>query len=226
MLEEALPILRPVESDARADVSGIVRALESGRTGGLLLERLRDFSARVVCQSVISSGMPPWTMGYSLARELRKELGLDGSPLRSMREIGEALGESAEGIEDAVSRSIPGTRSLDGVVATSPDGTTGFALRDGNEAAQRFRLARGLAEFIRSPGTDAILTAASSERQQVSRAFAAEFLAPSSGLSNLVTGKSVDADDLAGLAEEFGVSSWVIEHQLRNHHIATVVAAG
>ena len=54
------------------------------------------------------------------------------------------------------------------------------------------------------------------------RAFAAEFLAPSSALRSRLARPVVDGDDMDELAAEFGVSSLVIEHQVRNHRIARV----
>ena len=73
-----------------------------------------------------------------------------------------------------------------------------------------------------SPGTDTLITKAHSERQQRNRAFAAEFLAPESGLRQRVTRPVVDGDDIDELAAAFGVSSLVVAHQIQNHGIAEV----
>ena len=45
---------------------------------------------------------------------------------------------------------------------------------------------------------------------------------PSSGLRQRVSRPVVDHDDIDELAAAFGVSSWVIAHQIRNHHVAAV----
>ena len=73
------------------------------------------------------------------------------------------------------------------------------------------------------PGSKTLLTKAHSERQQRNRAFAAEFLAPSSGLRQMVSRPVLDDDDVDELAVEFGVHSRVIEHQIKNHHIARII---
>lgn len=58
--------------------------------------------------------------------------------------------------------------------------------------------------------------------QRASRAFAAELLAPAEELAARATGR-VTYDQVAELASEFQVSQMVIEHQLTNHRIASVV---
>ena len=86
----------------------------------------------------------------------------------------------------------------------------------------RISLCRALAEVLVSPNTNTLLTRANSERQQRNGTFAAEFLAPSSGLQKRISGQTVDGDQIDELADEFGVSSLVIEHQVQNHRIARV----
>jgi Zn-dependent peptidase ImmA (M78 family) len=79
-----------------------------------------------------------------------------------------------------------------------------------------------LAEVLVSPGSDALLTQARSDRQQRSRAFAAEFLAPSSGLRARLSRAVVGEHDVDAVAAEFGVSPLLVAHQLRNHDIARI----
>lgn len=76
--------------------------------------------------------------------------------------------------------------------------------------------------MLAAPNTDALLTQARSDRQQWSRAFAAEFLAPSAALRTKVSRSTVDEDAVDELAAEFGVSSMLIAHQLQNHGIAEI----
>lgn len=99
----------------------------------------------------------------------------------------------------------------------------GFAFRAfSGEACKRFHFCRALGEALVSPGTETLLTKAYSEHQQRNRAFAAEFLAPSAGLRERVSGRVVDGDEIDELAAAFGVSSRVVEHQVRNHNLAEV----
>ena len=111
---------------------------------------------------------------------------------------------------------------LKGVVTSDEDGLPGFAIRPGGNRSCRFRFCRGLAELPLSPETDALVTSSRSSRQQRGRAFAAEFLAPSAALEERRPRGILNEDDIGGLASEFGVSPWVIEHQVANHGIARI----
>ena len=109
---------------------------------------------------------------------------------------------------------------LEGVVTSDAYGLPGFAVRPGGSRACRFRFCRGLAELLLSPDSDALVTSARSSRQQLGRAFAAEFLAPSTGLQERLPRGILNEDDIGGLASDFGVSPWVIERQVVSHGIA------
>ena len=107
------------------------------------------------------------------------------------------------------------------MITRDDDRHPAFAFREFSRGeTQRFHFCRALAEALASPGTETLLTRAYSERQQRNRAFAAEFLAPSSGLRQRVSRPVVDGDDLDELAAAFGVSSWIVAHQIRNHRVA------
>jgi len=79
-----------------------------------------------------------------------------------------------------------------------------------------------LAEVLTSPGSPALLTRTQSDRQQRSRAFAAEFLAPAAALQAKVPRPVLDEEDVEELAAKFGVSPLLISHQLENHQIARI----
>ena len=111
---------------------------------------------------------------------------------------------------------------MNGVVTSDDNGDPAFAIRRGYESARRFQFCRGLAEVLVSPNSDALLTQARSDRQQRSRAFAAEFLAPSAALGSRVPRSTLDEDGIDELAAEFGVSPMVIAHQVQNHNIARI----
>jgi hypothetical protein len=117
------------------------------------------------------------------------------------------------------------TALVDGVITRNDDLFPAFAFRGfSSDENTRFHFCRALAEVFASPGTDTLITKAHSERQQRNRAFAAEFLAPSTGLQQRLNGRRVvDGDDIDELATVFGVSSRVVEHQLRNHQLARII---
>ena len=191
--------------------------LEAGKAAGLSLERLRSL------RTPIEPAASPWDAGYVLARRLRQRLALDGAPLASTAALGHAIGEDPEAIETVTRpRHFAAATLLDGVVTADANGRPAFAIGRGRDEARRFQFCRGLAEVLLSPGSDALLTRARTDRQQRSRAFAAEFLAPSSGLKARVLSPVVDEDDVDGLAAEFGVSPLLVSHQLSNHEIARI----
>lgn len=221
VLEEALPILHAEKLEA--ELATIERVLRVGKAKSIPLERIKSIRDAVIRAVAEEPDDRPWKVGYSLARQVRSRLDLDGTPLPSWRNLGQALGEPC--IEEGgVTRSKAFNRAdlLEGVVTSDEHGLPGFAIRPGANPSCRFRFCRGLAEMLLSPGADALVTSARSSRQQRGRAFAAEFLAPSSGLEARLPRGILDEDDIGGLASEFGVSPWVIELQVVNHGIANI----
>ena len=221
VLEEAIAALDP-----RTLSSGpyaIAHAFDDAKPNELSLERLKCVRPQILLGSDYVC-VYPWDAGYDAARRLRRELDLDGDPLPTDDAIAEALGEDPESLKRVRQPVVFGeARLIDGVIAGSDHDNPAFAFRRLHGSHWRFHFCRALAEVITSPSTDKLLTKAHSERQQRNRAFAAEFLAPSSGLRKKASGPVVDAEDIDELAVEFGVSSHVIKHQVVNHRIARVL---
>lgn len=215
VLEEAVAVLDADRLDT--DTTAIVDALAAGKVAGLSLARLRSPTP------LIPPATSPWTTGWTLARNLRRRLELDGAPLAFTADLSRAIGEDPADLEAAIQpRRFGAATLLDGVVTSDARGRPAFAVRGGRDDTRRFQFCRGLAEVLVSPGSDALLTQARTGRQQRNRAFAAEFLAPSSGLRARVSRPVVGEDEVDALAAEFGVSAWVVAHQLSNHEIARV----
>ena len=216
IFEEAIAVL-----DAEcleAETTAIAAALQPGNGTPLPLEHVRA----VGTQSIVR-GDSPWLAGYALARDLRRQLGLDGAPLPTMEALGEALRENPDLLVKATRpRDLGAADLLNGVVTCNGDNLPAFALRRGPESNRRFHFCRGLAEVLTSPGSPALLTQARSDRQQRNRAFAAEFLAPAAALQAKVPRPVLDEEDVDELVAEFGVSPWLIAHQLENHQIAGI----
>lgn len=226
LLDEAVPAIVPDEYlENWLWISNTIE--EAKRFNRLPLERLR--SLRDDTPAYGSPETNPWSMGYDIARVLRRTLGLDDDPLPTTARLAEALGEDAESIERTATRQVnlhEWPALVDGVITRSEDESPAFAFRRFRDSAMRFHLCRALAEVLASPGPDMLITRAHTERQQRNRAFAAEFLAPSAGLRSRVSRPVVDDEDIDELALEFGVSSRMIEHQIANHRIARVGNAG
>lgn len=219
VLEEAIPAFDPVALNEGCDA--VLRAIADARSNALPLQRLRSFGQRVSGTHTVSAA--PWVVGYDLARQLRRELDIEREPLPTTAALASALGESAENIDNVPTvASLPGATLIDGAVTHDDAGHPGFALRSVRDDNRRFLFCRALAPAMDWSGSDTLLTKARSEQQQRNRAFAAEFLVPADSLRERVPHAVVDGHDIDELAGTFGVSDWVIRHQLINHRIAQV----
>ena len=220
VLEEAIAVLDP--QTLHKSCSVITASIADAKSNGLLLEGLKSIHQKA-CLDESTAGFQPWKAGYHLARQLRQALALDGSPLPTMHQLAEGIGEAPD-LLDKITKPVElrGAALVDGVVTWNKDQSPALGFRPLGEQSRRFHFCRALTAVLASPGTDTLITKANSERQQRNRAFAAEFLAPSSGLRARISGQVAAGDEIDELADEFGVSSRVIEHQVQNHHIARV----
>lgn len=193
-------------------------ALEAAQPNGLELRCLRPLME----QQKPSAGYP-WQTGYELAQQVRMHLGLDGKPMPTMNSLAKALDEDVKALNQAVKpvASLNMAPLVDGVVTGGERDAIAFGLQRKGKAGQRFLFCRALGETI-SSGGDALITRGHTERQQRNRAFAAEFLAPAHTLGERVSHNVIDGEEVEYLAEEFGVSTQVIIHQVENHRIAQI----
>ena len=222
VLAEAVPAMgSPDDYEDWRDIASTIA--EARKFNRLPLQRLRPFGRDAMQDT--ETGPYPWDAGYDMARRLRRFLDVGSDPLRDMTELAQAIGEDAESMDRVSKNNVAlGWPSLvDAVIAQDDEGPA-FAFRrlGKHEDGRRFHFCRALAEVLMSPGADTLLTKAHSERQKRNRAFAAEFLAPSQGLKQRVRRHVVDSDDINEMAAEFGISSLLIEHQIRNHRIADI----
>lgn len=159
-----------------------------------------------------ANGDLPWQIGYHDARAVRCELGAASGrfDFDDAGRLGIWSGEA-----ESPSRRIHGI-----VASESPS----CVMIRKPKPGKRFLLARALGDYIgRGEPAPAILSSLDTGRQARSRAFAAEFLAPAAWLRNHVSGaESVDGEAVDELAAELDVSSWVVRHQIQNHHIAEI----
>ena len=88
--------------------------------------------------------------------------------------------------------------------------------------SKRFTLSRALWHYLWDDSPLFMITTAHTYRQRVERAFAAELLAPAEGIAQLLESppEAASQEELEQIAQRYGVSSMVIEHQLRNHLLA------
>ena len=156
----------------------------------------------------------PWERGYALARSARACLQTGDGPVDF-----ESPGFPAFARSEA-KRTV---RRIRGMVAAD---TPACVAVPQPEPATRFLTARALGDYLdRSTSGPGILGTLATDRQAVSRAFAAEFLAPAGGLRERLQGASVvEAEGVDDMAAEFGVSSMVVHRQIENHKLAEVAA--
>lgn len=223
-LTEALAVLDPAApQDGWLAIGEALAEVKQARA--CAFERVRSLRPAVGA-SEEARDAAPWQAGYDWARRLRSGLGDEEAPLPEMAKLADILGEHHSALNEVVSAVplVDNLPTVDGVVAQS-DGVPALGLRKLGEAGKRFHLCRAVAEVLTGDRTDLLLTQATSPRQQRNRAFAAEFLVPSEALRNRIKAPVVDDDDIGELAEEFGVSSYVVAHQIQNHGLAQVEAA-
>jgi IrrE N-terminal-like domain len=166
---------------------------------------------RAARRGPLSTDGAPWDVGYQQARIVRSRIAPDmtarlavdryvPSRARQAPDVSlQALGASAD---ERLPLVIVGQR------------------RPAN--SNRFTLSRALWHCIWDDSPLFIVTTAHTSRQRVERAFAAELLAPADGIAALLESppEAASQEELEQVAQRFGVSSMVVEHQVRNHLIA------
>ena len=154
----------------------------------------------------------PWDRGYELARRARSEVKENGGPVDLQK------GPAAVPYMDV----SPPSMRIQGFVG---DDGPACAMAPRSALGRRFIQARALGDFLgRSTTGFGLLSSLATERQAESRAFAAEFLAPSASLRQRISTERVDSEQIDDLAREFSVATAVIEHQIRNRRIAEIVS--
>lgn len=211
--EAAIPSLRE-ELFACSDLTNADAVTLWVRDGLTQLRRHQSGEAWAMLRQDLGPrvGAVPWERGYDLARRVRDRIGWNGDRF-------EFEGSWTVWNRDT---SMPNDR-LDAVVAAR---TPSCLIRARSEFGRRFLLARAVGEFLARPADEpSLLTALSTERQAETRAFAAEFLAPSVALRTELgsTSQYVDADTVDRLANRFGVASLVIRHQIENHSLGRIL---
>ena len=222
LLAEATAVLDPDSPEhGWTALTNAIRTTKS--VDGCAFDRIRSLHGSVCLPEDIKV-TTPWQVGYNWARRLRDGLGCEEDPLPGMAELADVLGEERTTLDGvaaphSVVNDIP---MLDGVVTQTDDELPALALRATSEPGRRFHLCRAIAEILVARGADMLITRAPSARQQRNRAFAAEFLVPASALRSRVNRPVVDGDDIDELATQFGVSSYIVEYQIRNHRITQI----
>ncbi len=169
----------------------------------------------------IDSKRAPWEQGYEVARRLRDHLGLDTSALNTDAALASALGiRSLDGITLA---DLAAKQLFDALVESEDGEAPGFLTTKQRPEQVRFAFCRALFEYLTAAESpSALVTVARTDRQKRNRAFAAEFLAPAAWIRERISGTWVGPDEVDEWADDLGVSTAVVEHQIANHRLVNV----
>ena len=200
----------------------LLEALKVSRSNPANLAPLKNL--REVTQTAVKIVGAPWEQGYQLARQLRLELNLNGTVLHSFNDVSQALQIDAHDLREAINSQIDHSNTFDAVVDINDEGSPGFVITHRRADALKFSFCRGLFEFLFTNRNEpSLVTKTRSESQKRNRAFASEFLLPAHALRERINTEYVGEEVIDDLADEFGVSTYVVEHQLQNHRIAKTV---
>jgi hypothetical protein len=157
---------------------------------------------------------PAWRNGYGSAKLLRRRLNLTPDPVRSVDEL---LGASLSSVQGQLDGEPPNT--VDGLSRRS--GTEmRLAVSARSTRQRRFRMCRAAYLAWRTPREgDAVVTSAFTWRQQASRAFAAELLAPAELLKERAGRSGLTPHLLDRLVNEWSCPPQAIIHQAQNHKV-------
>lgn len=208
--EDALRAINPEELQV---LTGWLRTAQSRMPHRLTTADLHRLRASVRSKDF---QLRPWEVGYALAEQARSSLGLTEKEAASIEDI--CGGQLPVALVPRSPSNIDGLAQLDGVplCVTSKS----------RPESQRFLVARALGYYLRSDCEWALFTTARTEAQQVSRAFAAELLAPARAIKQEVPERGyLLQDDVLDLAARFKVSTHVIEYQIRNHQLANLATS-
>ncbi len=174
------------------------------------LEFIRTARDALRSQCVVDETIP-YLVGWQQARVVRDALGL--AP------------DDRLAIDQYVSRqSLPGVDpSLQAVGVANTDAVPTVVLgRPTNESGSRFILGRALWRRLATDQHSFLITTAYASRQKIERAFAAELLAPAVGIEVVleIPPDETVPEDLGDVAEHFGVSTILVDHQIVNQLIA------
>ena len=166
-----------------------------------------------------TSRYAPWEEGYQYARMLRDTLGHNNTTFSTTEDVTRAFFLDGNGRQESV-KEYDSAHLFTTLVVSNKRGIPGFAIDKHRDDAKKFAFCRGMFEYLNADnGHPHMVTREQTERQKRNRAFAAEFLAPSFLLAEALTDSTIDEEAVEDIAEEFGVSSLVIQHQLLNHNL-------
>jgi IrrE N-terminal-like domain len=166
---------------------------------------LKDFLKNGSQELEVPNGARPYQIGYEQARAVRRAIGLE--PTAALPTAAFPISVGLRSLSD---------RGLAGYSVLSKELDRGFVVASSShrETGKRFLLARGLWHAMFANQSDHLLiTTSASRTQQITRAFAAELLAPAEGIRRLLP-RSVGTYEI--IADHFRVSDVLVRYQTQN----------
>jgi hypothetical protein len=171
--------------------------------------RLATFSPELRPAKGVLRTADPLRAGGELAIRTRRNMRVQAGPLATAT-LHEWLGLDRTMAKESI--------GSDWSLAVRSDAGTTLHCRKGHPQARRCELARFLADHLITPDAEAglIQSEATTMRQKVQRAFAAELLAPIADLQAALAGDFTN-QAMETVAAEFDVSTSIVTSQLVNH---------
>jgi hypothetical protein len=206
-----------------SDASSLVSDLNWIQSASQVSEVDTSESAELSLARTVDSNHVPTAhgLGYQFAQQFRKGVDLAAEPIADLTGIlADRFGWPSR--PDVAFEGLHGTR-FSAIVGNDRDRRPCVVGPQLRPTMQRFRLARAFYfhKLADSNSAPRLLTRAHSWDQRVSRAFAAELLAPADALREEIR-DAVPRAKVDELARKFHVDSSVIEHQLQNHQIGWI----
>lgn len=213
LLEEFFPAADTHGLIEKAEaIASAMKTIEIGRNENSSLEKLR------LRLNGLEASPLAWERGYELAKCVRSQLNLEGAAV-SEALLREFVNPEELGLLDAIPR-------IDGLVSrncSAVGSAVSSVLLTRRPETAKFALARILCESLRlAESRSTLVTKERTDRQKLSRAFAAEFLAPAEEIGRRLPGRVIYRDNVDELAGEFEVSALVIENQIKNHGLGWI----
>jgi hypothetical protein len=170
----------------------------------------------------VKTDATPWEIGYHFAADLRASL--NGGDWKS-HSLDDLAGHMAVDQLDRCLLQPTGACSfLDALTGSNHCRNPKFLIEKKRASSRQFAFCRALFEHLTSPrGQFAAVSGLRTDRQQMNRAFAAEFLVPHRMLRGDLSGATIGEDEIDDLAVDYGVSAFVVKHQIENHRLASVL---
>lgn len=151
---------------------------------------------------------PAWRIGKTCAEQLRDRLGMGSDrPIGGVEGLKKIFGGDQFQPSEARSEILRGFRG-------EPEGIPVFVLQDMGPSGTAFLLARAIGDYLAYDNREAPISELRTDRQAMGRAFAAELLAPSDGVIQMI---EEEGKTRMAVAHHYGVDIPVIAYQYANH---------